>query len=128
VLLGGLVTEKGVQAVADDVRGMMVELEVRCPDQRERSLIASVKLSLRILPDSVKEKLRGLAVFYGSAYVGVIAHVLQVDQSEALDLGRKLMGANLSWVQISVCRGVPSAKHPGVPPIARGNEDGQASA
>jgi tetratricopeptide (TPR) repeat protein len=45
-------------AVAEDVRGMMGELEKRYPDQRERSLIASVQLSLARLPEGITLALR----------------------------------------------------------------------
>jgi tetratricopeptide (TPR) repeat protein len=96
VLLGELVAERGVQAVAEDVRGMMAELEARYPDQRERSLIASVRLSLRKLPVEVREKIRGLSVFHGAAHVAVMAHVLQVEPQEALELGRKLVAVGLA--------------------------------
>jgi tetratricopeptide (TPR) repeat protein len=96
VLLGELVAEKGVRAVAEDVRGMMAELETRYPDQRERSLIASVRLSLKRLPEGVREKIRAFAVFHGAAHVSAMAHVLQVKPEEALELCRKLVAVGLA--------------------------------
>jgi tetratricopeptide (TPR) repeat protein len=96
VQLGELVMEKGVKAVTEDVHGMMRELETRYPEQRERSLIASVQLSLRRLPGGARQKIRALAVFPGVAQVEVMAHVLQVPPDEALDLCRKLIAVGLA--------------------------------
>jgi tetratricopeptide (TPR) repeat protein len=96
VLLGELVAEKGVKVVAENVSGMMAELETRYPDQRERSLIASVKLSLRRLPEEARQKIRGFAVFHGAAFPSAIAHVLQVELTEALDLSNKLVAVGLA--------------------------------
>ncbi len=96
VLLGELVAEYGVEVVAKDVRGMMGELEKRWPDQRERSLIASVRLSLRRLPQGVRDKIRGLAVFQGAAHVGVMARVLEVEPKEARELCGRVVGVGLA--------------------------------
>ena len=96
VLLGELVAEQGVKAVTGDMRAAMAELEKRCPDKRERSLLASVRLSLRRLPAGVREKVRGLGVFHGVARVEVMAHVLQIEPEEALDLGRRLVAVGLA--------------------------------
>jgi tetratricopeptide (TPR) repeat protein len=75
---------------------MMGELETRWPDQRERSLIASVRLSLRRLPQGVRDKIRGLAVFQGAAHHTVMAHVLEVEPEEALALCTMLVGVGLA--------------------------------
>lgn len=96
VLLGALVAEKGVQAVADDVHGMMEELEARYPDQRERSLIASVNLSLRRLPEGTRGKIIGLAVFRGAAPVESVAEVLRIEHEAALDLCNELQAVGLT--------------------------------
>jgi tetratricopeptide (TPR) repeat protein len=96
VLLGGMMAEKGVQAVADDMRGMMAELEEKYPDQRKRSPIASVSLSLRRLPNKALQKIKPLAVFNGAARLEVIAEVLQVEHDEARNLCQMLIAIGLA--------------------------------
>ncbi|MFO0758973.1 MAG: CHAT domain-containing protein [Byssovorax sp.] len=96
VLLGELVAEKGAKVVAEDMKGMMVELEKRYPDKREQSLIASVRMSLKKLPEGMREKIRGLAVFQGAANVGVMAYVLQMKPEAAMELCRKLVAVGLA--------------------------------
>jgi tetratricopeptide (TPR) repeat protein len=96
VLLGGLVAEKGVASVTQNMRAAMAVLEARFPDKREQSLMASVRLSLARLPAAAREKVRGLGVFRAVAHVGVMAQVLRVEPEEALDLGRKLTAVGLA--------------------------------
>ena len=47
----------------------MAALEKKYPGQRERSLLASVELSLRRLPAETRTKIRGLGVFQGGGSV-----------------------------------------------------------
>ena len=60
----------------------MAELHRRHPDDRERSLFASVELSLRRLPTEFRAKLGPLAVFQGGGYLPAIAQVLGLDSEK----------------------------------------------
>ncbi len=96
VLLGGLVAEWGVEAVTTDVRAAMAELEARFPDMRERSLIASVRVSLKRLPAGVRESLKPLAALRGPAHGGTIAHILQSEPEKVQRLCRALADVGLA--------------------------------
>jgi len=95
VLLAPLVAEHGSRITAKAVAKKMAELEVRYPGQRERSLLASVRLSLDRLPPLARRRARALAVFHGSAHYKALAHVLEADPSEVLSLYRSLVDLGL---------------------------------
>jgi tetratricopeptide (TPR) repeat protein len=72
----------------------MAELHEQYPDDRERSLYASVELSLRRLPEDVRQSVNMLAVFHG----GVNARVWSTmsDQDESIEKLVKQLLANHS--------------------------------
>jgi tetratricopeptide (TPR) repeat protein len=57
----------------------MAELHAQYPDDRERSLYASVELSLRRLPEDVRQAVDLLAVFHGGVQQGVWAIMKQTE-------------------------------------------------
>jgi tetratricopeptide (TPR) repeat protein len=96
VLLAPLVAERGLEVTAKSVAGMMAKLEALHPGRRELSLLASVRLSLDRLPEPARKQVRALAVFHGSARVEALARVLEVENEEALTLGRQLVALGLA--------------------------------
>lgn len=81
VLLAKEVGAKGVRRAAENAAEVMAELAERYPDDRERSLFASVELSLRRLPAGMREQIRKLAVFEGGGHLANIAVVLGLGNS-----------------------------------------------
>jgi hypothetical protein len=77
VLLAPHVHKLGVDQTGDALNQLMAELHAQYPDDRERSLYASVELSLRRLPEDVRQAVDLLAVFHG----GVNARVWWSDLS-----------------------------------------------
>jgi tetratricopeptide (TPR) repeat protein len=77
VLLAPHVHKLGVDQTGDALNQLMAELHAQYPDDRERSLYASVELSLRRLPEDVRQAVDLLAVFHG----GVNARVWWADLS-----------------------------------------------
>jgi tetratricopeptide (TPR) repeat protein len=77
VLLAPHVHKLGVDQTGDALNQLMAELHAQYPNDRERSLYASVELSLRRLPEDVRQALDLLAVFHG----GVNARVWWSDIS-----------------------------------------------
>jgi tetratricopeptide (TPR) repeat protein len=77
VLLAPHVHKLGVDQTGDALNQLMAELHEQYPDDRERSLYASVELSLRRLPENVRQAVDLLAVFHG----GVNARVWWPDIS-----------------------------------------------
>jgi tetratricopeptide (TPR) repeat protein len=65
VLLAPHVHKLGVDQTGDALNKLMAELHAQYPDDRERSLYASVELSLRRLPEDVRQAVDLLAVFHG---------------------------------------------------------------
>jgi tetratricopeptide (TPR) repeat protein len=77
VLLAPHIERLGVDQTGDALNKLMAELHAQYPDDRERSLYASVELSLRRLPEDVRQAVDLLAVFHG----GVNARVWWSDLS-----------------------------------------------
>jgi tetratricopeptide (TPR) repeat protein len=65
VLLAPHIHRLGVDQTSNDLNQLMAELHDQYPDDRERSLYASVELSLRRLPEDVRQSVNMLAVFHG---------------------------------------------------------------
>ncbi len=97
VLLAREVAASGVRRATEDLQGIMEALHEQHPDDRERSLLASVELSLRRLPDGMRHRIRPLAVFRGGGHVTSMASVLGLDQQkdEEVALARVLVGIGL---------------------------------
>jgi len=79
VLLAREVAERGIRHATQHLGELMAALHERYPDDRERSLFASVELSLRRLPADLREKLAPLAVFHDGSQIQGIAYVLGLD-------------------------------------------------
>ena len=76
VLLAREVSEQGVTATTAALRELMQGLHERFGDDRERSLFASVELSLRRLPPDIRQQLPPLSVFHGGFRPQELAEVL----------------------------------------------------
>ncbi|HLE82709.1 MAG TPA: TIR domain-containing protein [Thermoanaerobaculia bacterium] len=98
VLLAREVAQQGVRDATERVQELMAGLHARHPDDRERSLIASVELSLRRLPAGTRAKLGPLGVFQGGGHLGAIARVLSLDtdKDEEVALARQLVAVGLA--------------------------------
>jgi len=96
VLLAGEVAAMGVRRATENLHQLMVTLEQKHPGERERSLLASVQLSLRRLPAETRQKIRPLGVFQGGGALPAIAGVLGFDAREAFAFARELVGVGLA--------------------------------
>jgi tetratricopeptide (TPR) repeat protein len=98
VLLAGEVVASGVRRATEKLHELMASLEAKHPGERERSLLASVELSLRRLPAETRRKIRPLGVFQGGGSLPAIAMVLGLDteKDEEIALARELVGAGLA--------------------------------
>ena len=96
VLLAPHISQFGVQHTSDNLRRLMAELHEQHPDERERSLFASVELSLRRLSPETREKVKPLGVFEGGGHAANIAHVLELDEEGRNSLVRQLVGIGLA--------------------------------
>src|SRR5205807_2993283 len=99
VLLAREIAESGVRRATEHLHRLMAELQRKYPDDRERSLLASVELSLRRLPAETRRKLGPLGVFQGGGHLWVIAQVLGLDtekDGEVRALANHLVGVGLA--------------------------------
>jgi tetratricopeptide (TPR) repeat protein len=98
VLITREVAQAGVRHTTDRLRELMVSLERKHPNDRERSLIASVHLSLLRLPPELRARLNPLAVFHGGGHLLAIAVVLGLNQEkgEHLELAKQLTSVGLA--------------------------------
>ena len=100
VLVAREVTASGVRGATERLTEIMAALAARHPDDRERSLYASVELSLRRLPESTRERLPRLGVFQGGGHGWVIAQVLELDydNDEEVELMQQLVAVGLGEI------------------------------
>jgi len=99
VVLAREVAQRGVRHATEHLHELMAALHAKYPDDRHRSLIASVQLSLARLPKATRAKLGPLAVFHGGGQLQLgIAKVLglDVDADEELEFARQLIGVGLA--------------------------------
>lgn len=96
VLLAGRVLEGGLRATADALRRAMEEIEKEHPGEREKSLLASVRISLDRLDAETRQKIRPLGVFRRAAHVDVLAHVLQETREESLNICVRIVACGLA--------------------------------
>ncbi|HEY6347179.1 MAG TPA: tetratricopeptide repeat protein [Bryobacteraceae bacterium] len=96
VLIAREVGLVGVRRAAQDFRPIMQEMEAKHPGERENSLIASAELSLRRLPDEIRQMIRPLSVFQGGGGLGAIALTLQLEQDRLIAVVRALIGVGLA--------------------------------
>jgi tetratricopeptide (TPR) repeat protein len=73
----------GVALTTQRLSQLMTQLEAENPGDRENSLYASVELSLRRLPEAVREKVKRLAVVHGGGQLFILKSVMGVDDDSA---------------------------------------------
>jgi len=96
VLLAPYISQFGVRQKTENLGLLMAELHKKYPNDRKRSLFASVELSLRRLSTGIREKIKPLGVFQGGAHVIVLQQVLELTDSERDLLVRELLRTNLA--------------------------------
>jgi len=96
VLLAPYISEFGVRHTTENLGRLMSNLHKQYPDERERSLFASVELSLGRLSPEIREKIRPLGVFQGGGHIWVIQEVLGLKEEERDLLVGELQKMNLA--------------------------------
>ncbi|MCX6583572.1 MAG: tetratricopeptide repeat protein [Candidatus Aminicenantes bacterium] len=96
VLLAPYIGEFGVGQTTKRLGQLMAELDKKYPNERERSLFASVELSLRRLSPGIRAKIQPLGVFQGGGHVYPISEVLELTKEERDLLVAQLMQTGLA--------------------------------
>ena len=97
VLVAREVASSGVRGATERLEELMASMAERYGDDRERSLYASVELSLRRLPETTRRRLGRLGVFRGGGFLWVIDQVLGLGSAEAAkEMADQLVGVGLA--------------------------------
>jgi tetratricopeptide (TPR) repeat protein len=96
VLLAREVARRGVRATTENLRRLMEELHSKYPDDRENSLYASVELSLRRLPQGVREQVKMLGMFHGGVNLAVLGQMVGAETEAVNSLAMQLVEVGLA--------------------------------
>jgi tetratricopeptide (TPR) repeat protein len=96
VLLAPYISEFGVRHTTENLGRLMADLHKQYPDERERSLFASVELSLRRLSPEIREKIKPLGVFQGGGNIVDIGRVLDLKEEERVLLVHELQQTGMA--------------------------------
>jgi tetratricopeptide (TPR) repeat protein len=95
-LLAPALRSRGVEKTRESLAELMAEMERRFPGSRERSVFASVELSLRRLSEANRERARVLGVFHGGVDLDVLRVMMQWDKQDAASLAGELVETGLA--------------------------------
>lgn len=96
LLLAPYISRFGVRHTTENLGRLMAELHKKYPDERERSLFASVELSLQRLSPKIREKIKPLGVFHGGADSYTLQETLELNEEE-----RDLLVAELQQIGLA---------------------------
>lgn len=115
VLLAGEIAREGVRHTTENLHQLMADLHARYPDDRERSLFASVELSLRRLPAPLRARLGPLGVLQGGANRGPLKKVLGLKNhsNDDIPIAQSLVSVGLAELMPYGCLRL----HPALPPL-----------
>lgn len=95
-LLAPALRTRGVETTRTALVALMAEMDQRFPGSRERSVFASVALSLRRLSPEHQQRVRALGVFHGSVDLDVLARMMEWDKADAVALAVELVRTGLA--------------------------------
>jgi tetratricopeptide (TPR) repeat protein len=95
-LLAPALRERGVEATRESLVELMAEMEKRFPGSREKSVFASVELSLRRLSAANRDRVRVLGVFHGWVQLGMLRVMMQWEEADVASLAVELVETGLA--------------------------------
>lgn len=95
-LLAPAIRSRGVAATQVSLVELMTEMERRFPGSRERSVYASVELSLQRLSPAQRERVKVLAVFHGGVDLNALQAMTQWDDADIAALAAELRATGLA--------------------------------
>jgi tetratricopeptide (TPR) repeat protein len=91
--------EAGVGYTTQHIAALMAKLEAENKGDRENSLYASVELSLRRLPEEVRERVNRLAVVHGGGHLFVLSEVMGLDNESVGAVAKMLIDTGMAEMQ-----------------------------
>ena len=98
-LLAPALRAQGPAEIQADLANLMAEMDRRFPGQRERSLLASVELSLRRLPPALRERAQVLGLFQGAVDLDMLQHMTGWDEEDTRALAAALVETGLATLE-----------------------------
>ena len=95
-LLAPALQRLGVTATREALVELMADMDRRFPGQREKSLFASVELSLRRLSPEARQRLRVLGVFHGGVELNALRWMMEWEEAEVAALAHELVAVGLA--------------------------------
>ena len=102
-LLAPALRERGVEATRQSLVELMAEMDRQIahlpaddPRRREKSVFASVELSLRRLSPANHDRARVLGVFHGAVDLDALRHMMQWEEAEVATLAGELIATGLA--------------------------------
>lgn len=95
-LLAPSLRSRGVEATHESLVALMTEMERKFPNSREKSLFASVELSLRRMSSANRDKARVLGVFYGAVDLDMLRSMMEWEEADVTSLAAELIGTGLA--------------------------------
>nr|VFK17491.1 MAG: Tetratricopeptide repeat-containing protein [Candidatus Kentron sp. LFY] len=95
-LLAPEIRARGVAATRESLTELMVEMEKKFPGHREKSLFASVELSLRRMSPENQERARVLGLFHGGVNLDVLGEMMEWQKDDVDILAADLLVTGLA--------------------------------
>jgi len=95
-LIAPALRSRGVEATRESLVELMAEMEKWFPGSREKSLYASVELSLRRLSEVNRERVHVLGVFHGGFHPVVLRNMMQWEKMNVDELAKELIETGLA--------------------------------
>ena len=95
-LLAPALRSRGVEATHASLVELMAEMERKFPGSREKSVFASVELSLRRMSPANRGKARVLGVFHGGVNVVILRLMMQWEEADVASLAGELIETGLA--------------------------------
>jgi tetratricopeptide (TPR) repeat protein len=95
-LLAPAIRSRGVAATQASLVELMAEMDLRFPGSRERSVYASVELSLQRLSPAQRERAQVLAAFHGAVDLDALRVMTRWDEADIATLATQLVATGLA--------------------------------
>lgn len=95
-LLAPAIRSKGVEATRAALVELMAEMDRKFPGIREKSLFASVELSLQRMSQENRKRASVLGVFHGAVDLDMLRNMMNWDHADVMSLARELIETGLA--------------------------------
>ncbi len=95
-LLAPSLRSRGVDSTRESLLDLLAEMEKRYPGSRERSIFASLELSLRRLSSANRRRAKVLGLFHGGVQMGVLAVMMKWEPDDVDSLTTELTAVGLA--------------------------------